>query len=160
MLLVAFMLVVAGALALLFARGLAAPGPATGPDNLPRPKLGQRSPDDAVAALDDPLTAAATLPAIVATDEGWPQVHGRGAAALAGCTDETRARQAVEFAEWAVSHGVDADRAVASLCRFLSESLDAPERAEVAAMVRDAGRVGGPEGERLASKAVERLPVT
>lgn len=154
------LLVAAAALYLLLNRRGASGIPSSVPDPRGRRHIEDQSAESAITAIDDPLTGAATLTAIVATAEGWPKVHKRIEDALAGFTNPERAREAITFAEWAARQGVNEDRAVNHLCRFLTDRLDPPERAEVVAMVRDAGRAGGSEAERLSAKAVERLPLT
>ncbi|WP_246591937.1 hypothetical protein [Aminobacter anthyllidis] len=98
-----------------------------------------------LAAIDDPVVAAATLISAVAA-EGVPMTPLREnaiRAAISGIADAKKADEAVIYGKWAASQIDDANVVIDKLTPFLRDRLDENERHHFLEMTSDVVRAGG-----------------
>ena len=105
-----------------------------------------------VAAIDDPVVAAATLMRFVAGDEGWPTARHEARRALGEIADDERIEEAVTYAEWAAKQVEHERRSIDELGTKLRDWLDAPERDRMLGML-DAVAGDDPDGVARARRA-------
>lgn len=105
-----------------------------------------------IAAIDDPVTAAATYIHLVVGREVWPMAHGRVKAKLAEVSSFSKAEEAVTYAEWAVRQPITKEKALSMLTDLLRERLTLEERQDLAAMLEDAAQSGDQSVQATASR--------
>lgn len=127
-----------------------------------RKKLRQQAGLSPLAAIDDPVVAAATLIAAVAT-EGVPMTPVREEAlraAVSGIADAGKADEAIIYGKWAASQIGDANVVIDKLATFLRDRLDESERHHLLEMTGDVAAAGGdlpPQYDRLLQRLRQKL---
>lgn len=103
-----------------------------------RRKIRKQAELSPVAAIDDPVVAAATLLTALAGDEaGLPEAREEAIRrAIGALTSRSRAEEATLYAKWAAAQIGDADIVVDVLGRYLAARLDEPEKRQLLAMAQ------------------------
>lgn len=127
-----------------------------------RKKLRQQAGLSPLAAIDDPVVAAATLIAAVAS-EGVPMTPVREDAlnaAIKGIADAGKADEAIIYGTWAASQIGDANVVIDKLAPFLRDRLDESERHHLLEMTGDVAAAGGdlpPQQDRHMQRLRQKL---
>lgn len=108
----------------------------------------------ALAAIDDPVVAAATLILSIASD-GPRLTKERGKAlekVIGGVAVQERADEAIAYAQWAVSQVGDAAVVIDTLAPLLRESLTDAEKGDLITMTRRVATADGPPLPKLETR--------
>jgi hypothetical protein len=111
-----------------------------------RERLKGKNEMSALAAIDDPVVAAATLILSIASD--GPRITKERDKALgkviASVAAPGRADEAIGYARWVVAGVADAGVVIDALAPLLCERLNEQEKGDLIAMVRRVATAGGP----------------
>lgn len=114
-----------------------------------RRKIRRQAELSPVAAIDDPVIAAATLLAALADAWGTPgEAQERAILSEIGAlTSHARAQEATLYGKWAAAQIGDVDTVIDVLAPFLAGRLDEAEKGQLVAMAQAVlAADGGPEG--------------
>lgn len=127
-----------------------------------RKKLRKQAELSPLAAIDDPVVAAATLITAVVS-EGLPMTPVREDAirvAISGIADSRKIDEAIIYGKWAASQIGDANVVIDKLTPFLRDRLDESERHHFLEMTGDVAAIGGdmpPQYDRHLQRLRQKL---
>lgn len=95
-----------------------------------------------IAAITDPVTAAATYVRLIVGPEVWPMAQGRLQVKLAEVSSFPMAAEAIGYADRAAGETFDERQAIGLLTDMLRDRLTLEERQDLARMLADAAQSG------------------
>jgi hypothetical protein len=110
-----------------------------------RRKIARATGSSPIEAIDDPVTAAASLIRLLVGPDTWPAAQGRVQAKLAELSSYPMAQEAVTYADWLGKQEVEKRKAIQSLTLRLRDWLTLEERQDLVALITDAAS-SGPAG--------------
>lgn len=92
-----------------------------------------------ITAIDDPVHAAATMIAAIATEDGamTPQIEARLKTAIGEIASTEKTDEAITYAKWASQEVTDVPLIVDRLARFLETKLNGTEKVHLIELVQD-----------------------
>ncbi len=108
--------------------------------NFRRSAMKKKAAISPIAAIDDPVVAAAAVMTAIAAEDAvvTPELEQRVRLVLSRIADGAKADEAMTYAKWATDQVADVPVVIDTACAFLAERLNEREKEDLVAMVGEA----------------------